>query len=570
MTKYRYMDRNSVRTTINALFPGLSIKYHDGPNTMFATADKTLLIPNPWDNMTYEEYCLYFTGIMHEMMHNTKPHNDIFDSQFEDPLLAKLANIVADMNIDYRCYVDGFRGENYSGRQEIYDAGMYEFHVTKSKDIPEKKPTSIEDTILTSFLGFNIRSKQDYLSGLVGAPVPFEKYNETYLDKLMAYAEQFNTCDHSPERDELLLKVLKEVFDYDPPNTTKNETGKSKGSKSSGSSEGSEESLVSESQQNSGESKTASASQASVVKYKDIKHMDDHGEGTRPSSGLTILYDEDDYKGYSERYIGLPLTVRSPESHNTQIQHNIETQLRTHGRSVSRAIARYWATETRKTITPNKRTGRLHAPSIHKIYSSKSDTDREKVFYNKSSKHDIDTSITLLVDASGSMAGSKTHIAAASTVMLNEICQKLHIQTRIYTFSTGWSGNTLIKVKAAHKKLGEDKLISELSGSFPHGGNSDGVFVRYCYEELLRDKTNKKILIVLSDGQPSGACESGDDAKYLYQMTKMIESQGIVDLYGVGIQDTSVKHFYNKHVIIKDSEQLPEAILNIAKNGVFI
>ncbi|MCY6988216.1 hypothetical protein OYB56_09220, partial [Acinetobacter baumannii] len=68
-----------------------------------------------------------------------------------------------------------------------------------------------------------------------------------------------------------------------------------------------------------------------------------------------------------------------------------------------------------------------------------------------------------------------------------------------------------------------------------------------------------KIMMVLSDGSPAGGGNSRDLEYHLKEVVKKIEKSK-VDVIGIGIEDDSVRRFYDKHVVIHDVEQLPSLV----------
>lgn len=64
----------------------------------------------------------------------------------------------------------------------------------------------------------------------------------------------------------------------------------------------------------------------------------------------------------------------------------------------------------------------------------------ERVFKNKIENKILDAAITVLVDMSGSMSGTKAYYALASTLLVNEVCSTLNIPVEIVGFTDGYAG----------------------------------------------------------------------------------------------------------------------------------
>ena len=88
----------------------------------------------------------------------------------------------------------------------------------------------------------------------------------------------------------------------------------------------------------------------------------------------------------------------------------------------------------------------------------------------------------------------------------------------------------------------------------------------WAYSRLLQQKTARKVLVVLSDGQPQS--RRGDCSYHTKQVIEQIEKQGKVEIYGVGIESDSVKNFYKDYQVIHRAEDLEGALLNLIQNRI--
>ena len=43
---------------------------------------------------------------------------------------------------------------------------------------------------------------------------------------------------------------------------------------------------------------------------------------------------------------------------------------------------------------------------------------------------------------------------------------------------------------------------------------------------------------------------------------------GIVELFGLGIESTAVRLYYNNHAVIRDTAEINEALLTVLKEGI--
>jgi cobalamin biosynthesis protein CobT len=91
---------------------------------------------------------------------------------------------------------------------------------------------------------------------------------------------------------------------------------------------------------------------------------------------------------------------------------------------------------------PGKRSGRLHAPSLHRI---KLGDDR--VFSRKEESPSLDTAITLLIDCSGSMASGRLKLATETAYALGKVLDKLNISFECIGFTDGHGGMSRRRVQ---------------------------------------------------------------------------------------------------------------------------
>jgi cobalamin biosynthesis protein CobT len=98
--------------------------------------------------------------------------------------------------------------------------------------------------------------------------------------------------------------------------------------------------------------------------------------------------------------------------------------------------------------------------------------------------------------------------------------------------------------------------------------NSDGESLLWAYNRLVRQEAPRKVLIVLSDGQPCACGGSTEQAaNYLKFVASNIEA-GPVELYGVGVETNAVKDFYSDYCVINDADELESTLLEIVKKKV--
>lgn len=219
--------------------------------------------------------------------------------------------------------------------------------------------------------------------------------------------------------------------------------------------------------------------------------------------------------------------------------------------------------------------GKLNTRSLAKLMT--------EVGFNKPFKERVRTetknvSVSLLVDMSGSMNGSKIHTAKLTTIALAEALKDLDIEFEIAGFqSTECYEMSKYSVPG---KLGErfnrtdralDHKIFKNFDSFSLVGleqikagwdNCDADFVKISGQRLLNRSKKRKILITLSDGMPSsGSADRSILCSHLRKVVRDLTKNG-VECIGVGIESEAVKEFYPDYLVVDDIEDLPGKFMN--------
>lgn len=205
--------------------------------------------------------------------------------------------------------------------------------------------------------------------------------------------------------------------------------------------------------------------------------------------------------------------------------------------------------ENRTRIRRGQEEGDLDSASLFQIPARTS----TKVFQNTTKGKSTRVAVTLLVDNSGSMGGSKVVEATKAATALNEALSRLPgITTEVLGFTFGRTC-----VHRIAKPFGS-RDASGITGFYAGGGNADGCAVRWAARRSLAQKADRRILIVLSDGRPTNG--ASDPSKDLRAAVEAATRHG-VETFGIGIMDQSVAAFYPKFVVIQDARDLTGTVL---------
>jgi len=238
-----------------------------------------------------------------------------------------------------------------------------------------------------------------------------------------------------------------------------------------------------------------------------------------------------------------------------------------HGSNLANHLKKLLLTISKKRYAFGKKKGKLSSRNVYRAGLPKEyGTLRQKIFKSTTESVVLDTSVALLVDCSGSMAGTKYKVACEAAVVMYEALAKIGINTEVSGF-TQWMSDDVIH--PIFQRYGERPAIPMLIERFTMFGerladNLDGESVQACYHRLMEQKTAKKILIVFSDGMPQGDTRGGMDADtHLRMVTKAIEEEGIAQIIGIGINTSAVSYYYKDHVVVNNTADLETELIKV-------
>lgn len=181
------------------------------------------------------------------------------------------------------------------------------------------------------------------------------------------------------------------------------------------------------------------------------------------------------------------------------------------------------------------RSGRLDTNRLTDVLRGKTD-----IFRRRGETRAVNSAVSLLIDASGSMSGSKYSNACAAGIMLADALQGVGVSVEIAAF-TELSNSALVHelIVPFGRRYVRQTAIDKLAELSPIlSNNCDGENILYAYHRLKLQKEPRKVLIVLSDGAPAGwgdADNTLDIDTYTQQVIRKVEGDKNVILHAVGI-----------------------------------
>lgn len=174
--------------------------------------------------------------------------------------------------------------------------------------------------------------------------------------------------------------------------------------------------------------------------------------------------------------------------------------------------------------------------------------------------------VEILVDESGSMscADRITH-ARKAAIVVYDFCKSLDIPVEIYGHSTGY-GVELYSYASFDSVDASDRY--RLMDMSARDGNRDGAALRFVAERLVKRPEKKKLLIIISDGQPADYGYYGTEAEAdLRGIKKEYNRQGItIFAAAIGSDKENIRRIYKDGFLdITTLEDLPKNMALLVK-----
>jgi cobalamin biosynthesis protein CobT len=213
----------------------------------------------------------------------------------------------------------------------------------------------------------------------------------------------------------------------------------------------------------------------------------------------------------------------------------------------------------------------------------------KRVFSERMPESTLDTAVSVVIDLSGSMGsgmqrGNGAHAAKLMAIALGETFAALNIPFEIIGFHnpgdayssptspegfswSRWLSFEFHVFKAFNETYRATKQrLSSITG---HSENVDGEAVLAIARRLAARDESRKILFVLSDGQPCGGCDDAKARAHLQDVVKLITSSGI-EVFGIGAHSAHVKSYYGReqgasYIVVNDISNLAVEVYRLMK-----
>lgn len=175
--------------------------------------------------------------------------------------------------------------------------------------------------------------------------------------------------------------------------------------------------------------------------------------------------------------------------------------------------------------------------------------------------------VGLLIDESGSMGwGDRITHARKTAIVLYDFCVSLGIPVTIYGHSTDCRGVALYSYAEFDSVDKKDRY--RLMDMIDRNGNRDGAALRFVAEHLAKRPENRKLLILISDGQPADDGYYGTEAEADLRGIKQEYARQNIILFAAAIGDDkdAIQRIYQEGFLdITRLDDLPKNLTILIK-----
>ena len=553
---------------------GVRVQFDEKCTQPYTTAGGQIVVPpyNPTWSWGGQEHVLWTFFVLHEVFHHTREpfFKLLADAKvnMQSPL-GFVLNLKEDFNIEWKNH------GKWKSRDALVEQGRLQWnsksHSTIIKQVDD--PSLLMDDLgqkmnAVWILDGLIRSKSlhptlrglDYSHVLKKQPTTEWAYKKlTSEEKVMSgWAKELD-----PQETLDFARYIMDLLEIEEPESEEGE-GKGKGQGETGEGEGD-----GEGDEPHGEGKESESGGVgpAVMDYMDLLFHEHSKDGTAAGE-MSII----DYSNWKE-FLGYTPDGR-PEVRLPQRTSNAGRILAiANNNNLVDVVRRLLLVRSRQTWQHSKMSGKVSRKNVSKVFTHQGTVAGLRVFRKKKENNTLDVSVTLLVDESGSMHGQKFIHAAAAAVCLNRAIRSIGVPVEILGFTDGRINDNLCMThhQVFGEKVNDEAIASGFQTLMDNGmlwNNPDGEAIIYAAERLNRQRSRKKLLVVLSDGMPAGGNCDGDIYGYTKEAVKKIEKSPEIDIIGIGLMSESVKRIYSKAVVIKTADELEQALLGIIKKQI--
>lgn len=533
------------RYVLSGAIAGLTaVHWHDEPDAY--TDGSTIYLPRPDADMTDEQLLLWRYKAEHELGHedaiNSNPHwKSVMTEMKEkreykyDGFLWRIANLISDHVQEHNRV-----GHGLIGRDEVLMKGRNTFlHVMVWPNINDPK----SDQRFVALFFWDTHNRQQWNPYITDVPSMTKKQEEEY-NRILTAGVDPKVLKNEQEVFEAALKIRKLW-----PEMTEEEIKAA-------------EKAAAEGKGGEGEGDPSGG-------FKSAK-ADKMLPGAHKENPRDYTYVHDSYWGYYKPRIPVPLKHARVSLRPGYGGFKSDVEMALNGTNLPAKVRAYLMGMKRAKWNTGYKNGRLDTARLSDVLRNRVD-----VFKQKEDVRITNSAVYLLVDSSGSMSGECYVNACASALMLAEALQGIGVNLEIagFTETSGDSDGLVHDIWTPFGSRFSKPRVLERMAQMNECllNNADGENIMYAYARLKRQPESRKILIVLSDGEPAAYGPEGatmDVGGFTKAVVEKIEKDKSVDIVGLGMAGYSPDKFYKNAHSVKRGERLEAVLLDIVKKAI--
>jgi len=580
---------------------GINLEWsHNAPTAM--TNGKNIILPVVKQPVTKEAMDRLYGFVIHESGHHTRP--EVFDIGKAALKAGAPEGMMAMYNIVEDDAMERDVASHYRGDSKALGTMNAQILARLAKELPNLKipddavkqdlaPMAVCAVSQLSRLdwdGYSTEARSAYFGAMpdLAAELIDELATEDWVDRMQQAGDPHDTWD-------IAVDLFKRIYDEDGANEDQNEAIRQAGHDGpsdegeEGADDNGEATANQDAETAEGEAEdkgNPNGGEGQVISWKDFV-LSEHNEWTPKEPGAIAGNIGIDWTDYQRGKICLmPPHLINVIDCRAKAK-NLQTTQQGWGgqpssfmsdnkqaRQFGNQIRRYLQAKARTQVHRERYHGKLDKSSIVRLALPPIDGGEynKRIFYDFVEEKRMNTCIHVLTDWSGSMTGHKMEYAADASGRLVFVFDRiLRVPVQLAAFTNCETECDIGLIKRFNDRSVSPQDIADSFSKFYKysSANNDADAVMWAYNQLKNRDEERKILMVLSDGCPAGSYGMSSGHSNLQHVTKTIEKEGNIELYGVGICSDAVRTYYSNTRVLNGPEEINTTLMNIIKDGAY-
>lgn len=265
---------------------------------------------------------------------------------------------------------------------------------------------------------------------------------------------------------------------------------------------------------------------------------------------------------------------------NGETYQHLSNTIRPHVGALRQQLIRTLRARDTRFWISDQEEGQVNSKKLYALLNQGSD----KIFKQIKECESDSVAISLLIDLSGSMNGTRINLARQVAILFAETLNQLRVPSEVIGFTTAPSKRVFAKLQ---KETGMDlQEISKLYARFfpciysifkafnePFRAMKPRVpamnaleytpiddAILFTAKRIVERMETRKIILILTDGEPYSGNPTMQQTviNHLEENLQKCEKAGI-ECVAIGIQTEYVKRFFKEHVVVQNLPELPKA-----------